>query len=257
MDNKKTRLQFGPVYLDELQSLEIRSLSSGARDLWTILTARTRSLRFGPFSAKGWKCSVEQLAVDIGRPDGKGGPLKPVSTRTVKRYIRELKDAELLQVSWTRGWSTYSILRPPSLRDQGSVSVPEMGQNSSQDGTRMGVPSTSKNKQLPNYFNGEEGTPIENPVEKLAKYMRVANTVSSLQLPEGFAEVGCSTWDEAARAVPQMLRRTFSAFRPAGIGDREFDDLIRRAGQSFVREEPPVVAAEPKTVVPLELQTGS
>jgi hypothetical protein len=257
MGDRNTRLQFGPVYLDELQSLEFRSLSSGARDLWTVLTARTRSLRFGPSSAKGWKCSVEHLAADIGRPDGKGGPLKPVSTRTVKRYIRELKDAGLLHVAWTRGWSTFSLLRPPSLREPGSVAVPEMCQKSSQDGTRLGVPSTSKNKQLPNYFSGEEGTPIENPVEKLARYMEVANTVQGLRLPERFAEVGCSTWDEAARAVPQVLRGTFSAYRPTGTSDREFDDIIRKAGESFVREEPQAVAPEPQPVVPLELQTGS
>jgi len=241
------RPQFGPVYLDELQSVEVRSLSWGARDLWTVLGARTRSLRVAPDKHHGWKVPLSELAQDIGRFDAKAGELRPVSTRTVKRYIRELKDAGLLEVQWTRGWATFILLRPPSLLEQPVENpvdrsmeirarryqaVPKMGQKSVHDGTRMGGPSPSIDPQLPSNSSEKDGT----PVAKMAAWMLMMRALGSqAEEHECFSKLGFQTWDEAARLAPQLVRGTLKRFRPDGISKKEFDLLIQEAGGACER----------------------
>ena len=85
MPTERKGSQWGPVYLDEFQSIEVRRLSNGARDLWVAVACRTRSAKNGPCSEQGYFASYEALARDLSRWSKSDAQLNPISVRTVKR----------------------------------------------------------------------------------------------------------------------------------------------------------------------------
>jgi len=277
--NGKPNAQFGPVYVDEMRSIEVRSCSPGARELWVAISARTRSAKNGPEAGTGYFASYESLSQDIARVDKKSGELRAVAVRTVKRYAKELKDAGLLEVRRNRGTAYLVVLRPPSLRSVAAPveqvedrraaryrSVTDRGQKSNkrghigrEEGTSKRVPYSDTNSSN---YSIDQGTnrkkALEDGVEQMASWM--FGTVVTAKLGsqhekdrysnhESFSKLGCSSWHEAAAKAPSVLRQSFARWRPDGCTDSEFDDQIASAGtraSAMVAElypEDPTVAA--------------
>jgi hypothetical protein len=258
MATKNKAPQWGPVYLDEIQSIEVRKLSTGARDLWISIACRTRSAKNGPESAEGYFASYESLSKDIARYSKKTGQLEPISVRTVKRYASELKEAGLLDVQRTPGPACLVILRPPSLRSTKSVpssedrreqlhrSVPKRGQNFEERGQKMTQEVTSMGVTYSNsqrsHNSSEPGT-TENDRNKksisdMSKWMLSAAALGKsnskenrFDLHDSFSKLGCDSWHNAAVVAPQAVRGSFARFRPDGISEAGFDQLIKAAGQ--------------------------
>lgn len=139
MGAKTTRTRYGPIYLDELGSWEVRSLSTGARELWMALAPRTRSAKggasigceppqSGPRKGGGWYVSYDDLARDLARPKAKTKAervkakakgerlLVPMHHKAIQRRMAELREAGLVRTWWDRpGHQMVALLRPPSL----------------------------------------------------------------------------------------------------------------------------------------------
>ena len=262
MPTERKGSQWGPVYLDEFQSIEVRRLSNGARDLWVAVACRTRSAKNGPCSEQGYFASYEALARDLSRWSKSDAQLNPISVRTVKRYASELKESGLLKVQRTTGPACLVLLRPPSLRikeisreDERAArleSVTQRGQNyqkrgqkTTVEGTALGV-TYSKPKRSHN-SSSEQGTfennTEKNSIDKMSNWMLTLhqlggkNTGDRLAhldptLRDSFSKLKLGSWHEAALTAPQAVRGSFAQWRPDGISESEFDLLIQEAGRT-------------------------
>jgi hypothetical protein len=117
-DTQTLHSRFGPVYLDEFNSVEVRGLSPRARELWTALSFRTRSSKGGPAAGRGFHVSYSSLSHDLSRVERKEGAVRlvPVAKKTIQRAMRQLEAAGLVFVTYHyRKPPRVVMLRPPSI----------------------------------------------------------------------------------------------------------------------------------------------
>lgn len=231
--------RWGPVFLSELRSIEVRSLSSGARDLWVALAARTRSASVSQSTVKGFYVSSAALAEDLARPN-KDGTLRPITVRTVGRYLKELKEAGLVKVSRNTGPPYMALLVPPSLspvEKHGKTSgkpvekrpsnVRSIRQISGSDRTPIDVRCSDPQINSQIHTSRGDDSKIKKMSEMLSILHRVGNTPTA---NDDYVEMGCESWAQVCLVAPQGLRPMFRKM----VGDLpndEYDRLLREAGE--------------------------
>lgn len=239
MANDKYERLWGPVYHREWTSIEVRSLSWGARELWVALSTRTRSAGSAPDSKRGYYASSAALAEDLARV-GKDGVIRPINVRTVGRYMKELKNAGLVEVRRNTGAPYICLLVPPSIRPTEKTDKPvdnlrktngkntsdvrSIGQKTASDRTRMDVRCTDPQKD-PQIHNSSSD--YETKVERMAESLSIYHRVGNVPTKEFDAY---KSWAQVAMAVPQALRPMFRSSNK-GIESQEYDELIREAGK--------------------------
>ena len=265
----KSTSRWGPAYLDEVTSPEFRFLSSGAKELWMVLTARTRSAGKSQETKKGFYVSSLELSNDLAKPVGEkclkqgkrpiyrlekkqvkvgyetrdlsvrvcetcGGRLEPLSLRTIGRYLKELKEAGMVEVTQRTGFPLICVTPPPTVVDKLRKSrgkratkptkpVRSIGQNSDSDRTAIGVRQSNNQRTIKQFISSSDGEgTIKKMSEVLVNYHRIgvvpANEYKKFD-----------SWAAVAVEIPQAVRQMFRSMID-GLSSEEFDQTIRDAG---------------------------
>ena len=237
-----------------------------------VLTARTRSAGATQSTKKGFYVSTLALSNDLAKPfeercvsDGKlpvyesvptefkvgneictmdvrvckncGGKLKPISIRTVGRYLRELKAAGMVEVTRGTGPSLICVVPPKSVVDNLPKTsgkpkgkphplVRSIGQKSEPDRTPMRVRQSNSQNTIKQFNNSRGFDSTSGLSQKMSKILLDYHRIGVL--PNNDYE-GFDSWAAVAVEVPQAVRLMFRSMAPE-LSSEEFDQTIREAG---------------------------
>ena len=266
---EKSTSRWGPAYLDEVTSPEFRFLSSGAKELWVVLTARTRSAGKSQETKKGFYVSSLELSNDLAKPVGEkclkqgkrpiyrletkqvkvgyetrdvsvrvcetcGGRLEPLSLRTIGRYLKELKEAGMVEVTQRTGYPLICVTPPPSVVDKLRKSrgkratkptkpVRSIGQNSDSDRTAIGVRQSNNQRTIKQFISSSDG---DGPIKKMSEVLVNYHTIGVVPANE---YKKFDSWAAVAVEIPQAVRQMFRSMI-GELDQGQFDEYIQQAG---------------------------
>lgn len=269
----KSESRWGPVYLNEITAIEFRLLSPGARELWMILSARTRSAGTSQVTKKGFFVHYASLSVDMARPYKEKcdvpeyrtvyreikvgyetrtvpvhvcqkceGELRPISIKTVGRYIAELKKAGMVEVSRSTGASRICLIPPKSVVEKLSKTsgkptektekdVPSIGHNTEVDRTPMDVPYSKIQSKDQIHTSSSTATTIEKMCNHLVTLHKVGARPDG-----GYMEAGFLSWGQLCVEIPQAAKNMFRSYEK-DLNGFPLDKAIRLAGIAFLESE--------------------